>query len=61
MIGIVFATVEEANPFLSRYQRGRFDGLSEGETLPLMAAQMPLVPGRLRLTCRRQVPPTTSS
>ena len=33
MIGLVFATVEEANPFLSRYQRGRFDGLSEGETL----------------------------
>ena len=33
MIGIVFATEEEANPFLSRYQRGRFSGLSDGETL----------------------------
>lgn len=33
MIGIVFATVEEATPFLSRYQRGRFGGLSEGETV----------------------------
>ena len=33
MIGIVFATEEEAHPFLSRYQRGRFNGLSDGETL----------------------------
>lgn len=32
MIGIVFSTVEEAQPFLDRYQRGRFDGLSEGES-----------------------------
>ncbi len=33
MIGILFATEEEAQPFLRRYQRGRFDGLAEGETL----------------------------
>jgi len=33
MIGIVFSTQEEASPFLSRYQRGRFSGLSDGETL----------------------------
>jgi len=33
MIGIVFATEEEAHPFLNRYQRGRFNGLSDGETL----------------------------
>jgi len=33
MIGVVFATEEEAYPFLTRYQRGRFRGLSEGETL----------------------------
>ena len=33
MIGLVFATEEEAQPFLSRYQRGRFDELVEGETL----------------------------
>jgi nucleoside phosphorylase len=32
MIGIVFSTVEEAQPFLERYKRGRFDGLSEGES-----------------------------
>ena len=32
MTGIVFATEEEAQPFLQRYKRGRFDGLSEGET-----------------------------
>jgi len=32
MIGLVFATEEEANPFLSRYQRGRFSDLTEGET-----------------------------
>jgi len=31
MIGIVFSTVEEAQPFLASYQRGRFDGLGEGE------------------------------
>lgn len=31
MIGIVFSTVEEAQPFLASWQRGRFDGLSEGE------------------------------
>ncbi|MFQ5569940.1 MAG: 5'-methylthioadenosine nucleosidase [Rhodothermales bacterium] len=33
MIGVIFATEGEANPFLNRYQRGRFRGLSEGETL----------------------------
>ncbi len=32
MIGIVFASEEEAQPFLEHYERGRFDGLSEGET-----------------------------
>ncbi len=32
MIGIVFATEEEARPFLQTFERGRFDGLSEGET-----------------------------
>lgn len=33
MIGIVFATEEEAGPFLQRYERGRFDSLREGETM----------------------------
>ena len=33
MLGLVFATEEEAHPFLTRYQRGRFSGLTEGETL----------------------------
>lgn len=33
MTGIAFATEEEAQPFLHRYQRGRFDELDEGETL----------------------------
>ena len=33
MLGIVFATVEEATPFLRLYQRGRFGGLTEGETV----------------------------
>lgn len=33
MTGIVFATEEEARPFLQRYERGRFDSLTEGEFL----------------------------
>jgi nucleoside phosphorylase len=32
MTGIVFSTSEEAEPFLATYERGRFDGLGEGET-----------------------------
>lgn len=32
MTGIVFSSVEEAQPFLSTYERGRFDGLGEGES-----------------------------
>ena len=32
MTGIVFSTEEEAQPFLQGYERGRFDGLQEGET-----------------------------
>lgn len=32
MTGIVFSTVEEAQPFLALYERGRFDGLGEGES-----------------------------
>lgn len=32
MIGIVFSTKEEAQPFLTLYERGRFDGLGEGES-----------------------------
>ncbi len=31
MIGIIFSTEEEARPFLRKYERGRFDGLAEGE------------------------------
>lgn len=31
MIGVVFATEEEARPFLRGYERGRFDSLAEGE------------------------------
>lgn len=31
MIGIVFASEEEALPFLQQYHRGRFEGLNEGE------------------------------
>lgn len=33
MTGIIFATEEEAGPFLEAYKRGRFDELREGETL----------------------------
>jgi nucleoside phosphorylase len=33
MIGIVFSTLEEAQPFLDRYERGRLSGLMEAETL----------------------------
>lgn len=33
MIAIIFATEEEAFPFLKRYKRGRFDSLREGDTL----------------------------
>lgn len=32
MTGIIFATEEEAEPFLARYKRGRFEDLREGET-----------------------------
>ena len=32
MLGIVFATTAEAQAFLEKYERGRFDGLSEGES-----------------------------
>lgn len=32
MIGFVFASVDEASPFLRLYARGRFEGLSENET-----------------------------
>jgi len=32
MLGIVFATMSEAQPFLQKYKRGRFDGLTEGES-----------------------------
>jgi nucleoside phosphorylase len=32
MLGIVFATTAEAQSFLEKYERGRFDGLSEGES-----------------------------
>ncbi len=31
MNAIVFATEQEARPFLKKYERGRFDGLEEGE------------------------------
>lgn len=33
MTGIIFATEEEAAPFLEAYKRGRFDDLREGDTL----------------------------
>lgn len=32
MTGIIFATEEEAQPFLRQYERGRLEGLSEGES-----------------------------
>ncbi len=32
MTGIFFSTANEAGPFLTGYYRGRFDGLSEGES-----------------------------
>lgn len=31
MIGILFASIEEGRAFLNRYERGRFDDLTEGE------------------------------
>ena len=33
MIAVVFANEEEAHPFLKYYQRGRFSGLHEGDTV----------------------------
>ena len=33
MTGIIFATEDEAEPFLRQYKNGRFEDLSEGETL----------------------------
>lgn len=32
MIGLIFATEEEARPFLHAYRRGRFEGMTEGES-----------------------------
>ena len=32
MLGIVFSTKEEAQPFLNKYERGRFDGIEAGES-----------------------------
>ena len=32
MIGLAFSSVEEAEPFLSGYERGRFEGLEEAES-----------------------------
>ncbi len=32
MIGLVFSSAEEAEPFLKRYERGRFEGLEEAES-----------------------------
>ena len=33
MKAIIFATLEEASPFVQSYKRGRFNGVAEGETL----------------------------
>ncbi|MFT4605491.1 MAG: nucleoside phosphorylase [Rhodothermales bacterium] len=33
MIAIIFATLEEAEPFVQSYKRGRFSGVAEGETV----------------------------
>ena len=33
MKAIIFATLEEAEPFVQDYKRGRFSGVAEGETL----------------------------
>ena len=33
MTAFVFATEQEANPFLKLYERGRFEGLHEGDTV----------------------------
>ncbi len=33
MTAFVFATEQEARPFLKKYERGRFDGLPEGEVV----------------------------
>lgn len=55
MIGITFTTEEEAQPFLQSYQRGRFDGLQEGETYHDDAVLVSLTGvGKIKATLRTE-------
>lgn len=55
MTGIVFATAEEAAPFLNRYERGRFRGLAEGESLHDDEVLVSLVGvGKIKATLRTE-------
>ena len=55
MTGIVFPTEEEAQPFLQNYERGRFDGLQEGETYHDDAVLVALTGvGKIKATLRTE-------
>lgn len=55
MTGILFVTEEEAQPFLRRYARGRFDGLTEGDTASDAHALVTIVGlGKIKATLRTE-------
>lgn len=65
MKAIIFATLEEAQPFLAAYGRGRFSGLTEGEVLRDESILITAVGvGKIKATLRterllRQAKPTS--
>lgn len=55
MIGLLFSTEQEAGPFLAQYERGRFEGLSEGETVHDERIYVTLVgTGKIKATLRTE-------
>jgi nucleoside phosphorylase len=55
MIAIVFTTEEEAQPFLQRYERGRLEGIQEGETVEDDLLLVSLVgTGKIKATLRTE-------
>lgn len=55
MTAILFSTEQEATPFLEQYERGRFDGLSEGESTSDDRLTVSLVgSGKIKATLRTE-------
>jgi nucleoside phosphorylase len=55
MTAILFSTEQEAAPFLENYERGRFDGLTEGESLSDDRLLVSLVgSGKIKATLRTE-------